>query len=75
MDLKGLTRYAAISERTLREWIHRGTNPLPAVRVGAKILVRRSTFDTWLESHRLMPADSIDVMVAVDEIMSELVGE
>jgi excisionase family DNA binding protein len=75
MDLKGLTRYAAVSERTLREWIHRGNNPLPAVRVGTKILVRRSAFDVWLESHRLTPADSIDVMAAVNEIMSGLVGD
>jgi hypothetical protein len=41
MDLKSLQRYACVSERTLREWIHRPTDPLPAARVGAKILVRR----------------------------------
>lgn len=40
LDLKELTRHACVSERTLREWIHRAVHPLPAVRVGCKILVR-----------------------------------
>ena len=71
MDLKALTQYACVSERTLREWIHRGENPLPAVRVGTKILVRRSVFDQWLESHRL---ETIDVGCIVNGIVSDLVG-
>jgi hypothetical protein len=45
LDMKALQRYACVSERTLRGWIHRATNPLPAVQVGTKLLVRRSTFD------------------------------
>jgi excisionase family DNA binding protein len=72
MDLKALTCYACVSERTLREWIHRPINPLPAVRVGTKILVRRSAFDTWLESHPLMPADSVDVEATVREILVDI---
>src|SRR6266853_1683203 len=39
VDLKALTGYACVSERTLREWIHRPENPSPAVRVGTKLLV------------------------------------
>jgi excisionase family DNA binding protein len=74
MDLKTLTEYAAISERTLRDWMHRGSNPLPAVRVGTKILVRRGAFDAWLQKHPLVPAESIDVADTVKEIMSELVS-
>jgi excisionase family DNA binding protein len=54
LDLKTLTAYACVSERTVREWIHRPTNPLPATQVGAKILIRRTSFDHWLENHRLM---------------------
>jgi len=34
MDLKALTQYACVSERTLREWLHRPIDPLPASRVG-----------------------------------------
>ncbi len=71
MDLKALQQYACVSERTLREWIHRGANPLPATRVGAKILVRRSTFDQWLENHRLK---TIDVGCIVDELVAGVAG-
>ena len=70
MDLKALTSYAAVSERTLREWIHRGENPLPAVRVGTKILISRRKFDAWLEQHRLKPFGSVDIQGIVDEMVS-----
>jgi hypothetical protein len=45
MDLKALQQYACISERTIREWIRRPRNPLPAVQVDKKLLVKRSQFD------------------------------
>lgn len=67
MDLKALQQYACLSERTLREWIHRASHALPAVRVGTKILVRRSTFDRWLESHKL---ETADVSYIVQEILT-----
>ena len=57
LDLKALQRYACVSERTLREWVHRSINPLPAAQVGTKILIRRSAFDHWLENHRLKSLD------------------
>lgn len=72
LDLRGLTVYAAVSERTVREWLHRSLNPLPAVRVGTKILVRRSAFDTWLEKHPLIPADSLNVNETVNEILADM---
>ena len=71
LDLRALQKYACVSERTLREWIHRPENPLPAVRVGTKILVRRSTFDQWLEHHRLR---AIDVGCIVDELVKGVMG-
>ena len=39
MDLRHLTRYICVSERTQRAWIHSPVDPLPAVRVRGKILV------------------------------------
>jgi excisionase family DNA binding protein len=71
LDLKALTRYACVSERTLREWIHRPTNALPATQVGTKILVRRNTFDQWLENHRLQ---SVDVGGIVNEVLAGMKG-
>ena len=66
-------RGAAIAsrKRTLREWVHRAINPLPAAQVGTKILVRRSTFDHWLENHRLK---TIDVGCIVDELVAGVKG-
>lgn len=72
MDLKTITRYAAVSERTIREWIHRAATPLPAVRVGTKILVNRSVFNDWLKAHPLSPAGTIDVGAVAKQIITEL---
>ena len=56
MDLQWLTQYATVSVRTLRAWIHSDIDPLPASRIGGKILVNRRTFDTWLQAHTLNAA-------------------
>jgi excisionase family DNA binding protein len=71
MDLTSLTRYAAVSERTLRGWVHRPANPLPAVRVGGKLLVSKTKFDKWLETHQLQ---SVDVACIVDEVVAGVMG-
>jgi hypothetical protein len=70
LGLRDLTAYAAVSERTLRSWLHRAVNPLPAVQVAGKILVRRSQFDAWLEQHRIQAMAAVDV----DGIVKELMG-
>jgi excisionase family DNA binding protein len=67
LDLRSLQKYACVSDRTLREWIHRAVDPLPAVRVGSKILVRRSIFDRWLDAHQVK---HIDVGCIVDELVA-----
>jgi excisionase family DNA binding protein len=74
LDLKALTRYASVSERTIREWIHRPRHPLPAVQVGKKILVRRTQFDQWLEAHpfRPMVVTSVDVDAVVQDVLQGL---
>jgi len=71
LDLKGLRQYACVSERTLREWIHRAVHPLPAVRVGGKILVRRREFDRWLETHQVK---RLDLGCIVDELVAGVKG-
>jgi excisionase family DNA binding protein len=71
LDLKALQRYACVSERTIRDWIHRPVNPLPAARVGTKILVRRSVFDRWLEGHQVK---HVDVGCIVDELIAGVMG-
>jgi excisionase family DNA binding protein len=67
LDMRALRQYACVSERTIRGWIHRPLDPLPAVRVGAKILVRRTDFDSWLETHHLK---TVDVGCIVEEMLA-----
>jgi excisionase family DNA binding protein len=71
LDLRSLQQYACVSERTLREWIHRAVDPLPAARVGCKMLVRRSVFDRWLERHQVK---HVDVGCIVDQLLSGVKG-
>ena len=74
MDLKAIQAYACVSERTLREWIRRPYNPLPASQVDKKILIRRSTFDRWLESHAVQLLGKINVDGIVNEVLHDLKG-
>ena len=67
MDLKALRQYACVSERTLRSWIHRSANPLPAVQVGKKMLVRRIAFDAWLEAQKVK---TVDIEGIVEDLIS-----
>jgi hypothetical protein len=68
LDLRALTHYACVSERTIRSWLHLPVNPLPSSQVGTKILVSRRNFDVWLEGHRLAEDAKIDAL------MDEIVG-
>jgi hypothetical protein len=71
LDLRSLQQYACVSERTLRDWIHRVVDPLPAVRIRCKILVRRSVFDRWLEAHQVK---HVDLGCIVDELVAGVKG-
>jgi excisionase family DNA binding protein len=69
LSLRQVSRYADISERTVRSWIHLPVDPLPAVRVAAKILVRRSELDSWLERHRVKPLDLLNLDGIVKDVL------
>ena len=69
MGLKQITQYANVSERTLRGWIHSPVDPLPAVRVSGKILVRRSELDAWFSRHRVKPLETVDLDGIVREVL------
>jgi hypothetical protein len=61
-----------VSERTLRERIHRAVDPLPACQVEKKILVRRSAFERWLERHAIQSLDLKEIEKTVNEVLSGL---
>ena len=69
LSLRGLGEYAQVSERTLRSWIHSLVDPLPAVRIGGKILIRRRVFDAWLERRKIEPLATDDVDAIVREVV------
>jgi excisionase family DNA binding protein len=73
LGLRQVTQYANISERTVRAWIHAPVEPLPAVRVGGKILVRRSELDSWLEKHRMKTLETVDLDAIVRDVLHEVV--
>jgi len=52
LSLKALAGYSSLSVRTLRQFTELAPEQaLPCYRLPGKILVRRSTFDTWLEQY------------------------
>jgi hypothetical protein len=69
LSLHELTEYASVSVRTLRQWLNRTTDALPGVRVDGKILVRRTLFDAWLESHRIKPDAEVDLEGIVSSVL------
>jgi len=73
LSLKRISYYANISERTLRAWIHSPLNPLPAVMVARKILVRRSEFDVWPTQHRVKPLETLDLDGIVKDVLQGIV--
>ena len=75
LGLRRLAEYSDTSERTLRGWIHSPVDPLPAARVGGKILICRRDFDSWLRRHRIISAESVDVNAIEKEIVEGAANE
>lgn len=56
LDLKALDRRVCVSVRSLRNHLKDPEHPLPAYRLGGKILVRWPEFVSWMETyHKLNP--------------------
>lgn len=70
MTLRALASYAALSVRKLRDYLDDPAHPLPHYRVGGKILVHRSEFDTWIRAYR--QCGRIDVDRAVREALDDI---
>ena len=75
LGLRHLAEYSDTSERTLRGWIHSPIDPLPAVRIGRKILVRRRDFDSWLERHKIQSLESVQIDNMVREVLEGVTVE
>lgn len=64
LPLKALSAYAGLGVRTLRGYLAHPSRPLPHYRVGGKVLVRRSEFDTWIGAFRATEQGHVDAIVA-----------
>jgi hypothetical protein len=69
LGLRDLTYYANVSERTIRSWIRSPVNPLPAVKVSGKVLVRKSDFDAFLQRYRIRPLEEINIDAIVQDVL------
>ena len=65
-DLTVLTDRMCISKRTIRCLVQQPDNPLPAYRVGGKLLFRWQEVETWVGRHRV---HAVDVESLADEIV------
>lgn len=70
LPLRVLSAYAGLGVRTLRQYLQHPTRPLPHFRIGAKILVRRSEFDTWADGFRAHGSDPDNALIYA--VLSEL---
>ena len=63
LDLRALAGYSSLSVRKLRDLLNDPGQPIPAYRIGGKILVRRSEFDTWMAVYRHRGRQDVDAIV------------
>ena len=63
LTLKDLAAYCAIGMRRLRDHLTDPGHPLPHFRVGGKILIRRSDFESWLIAYRRVGAPDVERIV------------
>ena len=68
-DIPGLSQYASMGVSTIRTHIKKG---LPCFKVGGKLLIKRSEFDSWLEQFRLNKSQDLNSIV--DSVIDDLKG-
>jgi excisionase family DNA binding protein len=59
--------YCGISERKLRDHLKNPVNPIPHFRVGTAgriIRIKKSEFDSWMESQRATHDNELDELIA-----------
>lgn len=70
MDLKTLARYSSVSVKTIHRWMAADIDPLPASKPSGKVLVKRKTFDLWME--RQAGVENLNVGATVDTILKTM---
>jgi hypothetical protein len=70
LALRALAAYSGVSVRKLRDVLADPAHPLPHYRIGGKVVVRRSEYDTW--AARLRRVGSQDAGRIADEVVKAL---
>ena len=63
LSIRALAGYSGLSIRRLRALLEDPGHPLPCFRIGGKILVRRSEYDTWVARYRREGRADVDQVV------------
>ena len=66
MDLKEVTEYLPLSERTIREHL----NEIPHFRCGRKLVFRRSEIDRWMEGYRVTGKEVDEALELAEEMLA-----
>ena len=64
LPLRALSAYAGLSIRTLRTYLTHPAYPLPHYRIGGRVVIRRSEYDSWVARFRCAPTSTVDDIVA-----------
>jgi hypothetical protein len=64
LPLNALAAYSGLSVRTLRGYLVHPSRALPHYRVGGKILVKRSEFESWMAGFRASEPAPLDGLLA-----------
>jgi hypothetical protein len=64
LPLKALAAYSGLSVRTLRGYLVHPSRALPHFRVGGKILVKRSEFESWIAAFRGVEPPALHAILA-----------
>ena len=58
VSLRELSNRLGLSPRTIRAWVRDPVHPLPAYRVGGKLLFKWAEVERWLEEFRVTPLNT-----------------
>lgn len=71
IKLSEVVERLGLSARTIRSFVHDPVDPLPAYRVGGKLLFRWMEVESWIERRRVEPGDVNEIANHLIERMSK----
>ena len=69
LDLKTLSKRLSLSPRTLRSHIYDPDDPLPAYRIGGKLIFRWEAVQQWVERRAVVTTTAADIERMAAELL------